>query len=91
MKQLLQELLSVLTEILCHQKVQLIPIRNTPQPVLNCTFKKGIVALDLWFQKYGFQEQLKTIFSWQGSAEEFRESINLMIYKADGYKYFLRR
>ena len=61
------------------------------QWVLNCTFKKGIVALDLWFQKYGFQEQLKTIFSWQGSADEFRQSINLMIHKAEGYKYFLRR
>ena len=32
MKQLLQELLTVLTEILCQQKLQLIPIRNTSQP-----------------------------------------------------------
>ncbi|MFP5082209.1 hypothetical protein [Pedobacter sp. JCM 36344] len=60
------------------------------QWVLNCTFRKGIVALDLWMQKYGFKEQLKTIFSWEGNAEEFRESINLMIDKAESYKYFIR-
>jgi hypothetical protein len=58
------------------------------QWVLNCTFKKGIVALDLWFQKFGFSDQLNTIFSWEGNGEEFRESINLMIDSAGKYKYF---
>jgi hypothetical protein len=60
------------------------------QWVLNCTFKKGIVALELWMQKFGFKDRLNTIFSWEGNSDEFRESINLMIDKAESYKYFSR-
>jgi len=58
--------------------------------ILNCTFKKGVVALDVWFQQSGFQDQLDTIFSWQGKALEFRDSIALMIENAGRYKYFAR-
>lgn len=60
------------------------------QWVLNCTVKRGIVALDLWFQNLGFKEQLNTLFSWEGTGEELRESINLMIDGAGKYKYFVR-
>jgi hypothetical protein len=60
------------------------------QWVLNCTFKKGFVALDIWFQKMGFSEELNTAFSWQGNALEFGETIDLMIEKAGPYKYFRR-
>ena len=58
------------------------------QWVLNCKLTKGIVALDLWFQNFGFEEQLTTIFSWQGNTQEFRDSINHMIDRAGHYKYF---
>ena len=60
------------------------------QWILNCTFKKGVVALDIWFQKLGFSEQLNTAFTWQGNALEFGESIDLMIEKAGPYNFFRR-
>jgi hypothetical protein len=58
------------------------------QWVLNCTFKKGVVALDVWLQQLGFQDQLHTIFSWEGKALQFRDSVALMIKSAGKYKYF---
>jgi len=58
------------------------------QWVLNCTFKKGVVALDVWLQQRGFQDQLNTIFSWEGKALQFRDSVALMIKSAGKYKYF---
>jgi hypothetical protein len=58
------------------------------QWVLNCTFKKGVVALDVWLQQLGFQDQLNTIFSWEGKALQFRDSVALMIKSAGKYKYF---
>jgi hypothetical protein len=58
------------------------------QWVLNCTFKKGVVALDIWLQQLGFQDQLHTIFSWEGKALQFRDSVALMIKSAGKYKYF---
>lgn len=58
------------------------------QWVLNCTFKKGVVALDVWLQHLGFQDQLNTIFSWEGKALQFRDSVALMIKSAGKYKYF---
>lgn len=58
------------------------------QWVLNCTFKKGVVALDVWLQQLGFQDQLHTIFTWEGKALQFRDSVALMIKNAGKYKHF---
>jgi hypothetical protein len=60
------------------------------QWVLDCTYKKGVVALDVWLQQFGFQDQLDTIFSWQGKAMEFRDSVALIIKNAGKYKYFAK-
>ncbi|TKC09208.1 hypothetical protein [Pedobacter frigoris] len=34
--------------------------------ILACRFGKGLVALELWFQKFGFNEPLEASFDWQG-------------------------
>ncbi len=58
------------------------------QWVLNCTFKRELVGLEVWYQKRGFAEQLKTVFNWQGKAAEFRDAVNGMIERMGRYLYF---
>ncbi|RZK80547.1 MAG: hypothetical protein EOO92_07455 [Pedobacter sp.] len=58
------------------------------QWVLNCTFKRGIVGLEMWFQNQGFDEPLNTVFDWRGKADEFRDAVNFMITKMGRYKFF---
>lgn len=57
--------------------------------ILNCRLKKNMVDLEIWFQKHGFNEQLETVFNWQGQATEFIDAVNLMINKAGRYKFFV--
>ncbi|MGY4383023.1 hypothetical protein ACVWYN_000042 [Pedobacter sp. UYP24] len=58
------------------------------QWVLNCTFKRELVGLEIWYQKRGFSEQLKTGFNWQGKAGEFRDAVNGMIGSMGRYLFF---
>lgn len=55
--------------------------------VLACRFAKGIVALELWFQKFGFSEQLDTLFSWEGTAKEFGRSVSKLVERLPVYRF----
>ena len=58
------------------------------QWILNCTFKKGVVGLELWFQDHGFSDHLDTVFNWRGTADDFRNAVNFMIDKMGSYQFF---
>jgi hypothetical protein len=64
-------------------------IKNTKglEWVLACRFAKGIVALELWFQKFGFNEHLETLFSWEGTAKEFGKSVNKLVERLPVYRF----
>jgi hypothetical protein len=55
--------------------------------ILYCRFAKGIVALELWLEKLGFNEGLVVPFEWRGSVEGFRHAVNRMIEKMGPYRF----
>lgn len=56
--------------------------------ILACRFEKGLVGLELWFQKFGFNEPLETLFDWQGSVIEFRSAVNRFIGRLPRYSFW---
>nr|WP_157247126.1 hypothetical protein [Pedobacter panaciterrae] len=43
--------------------------------ILECRCVNGIVALEIWFQGFGFHEQMETMFSWDGIVAEFDNAV----------------
>ena len=60
---------------------------NGREWLLECKFRKGMVDLQLWFQRLDFNEQLENLFDWRGTAREFIKAINGMIERLPKYQF----
>lgn len=55
--------------------------------IFNCRFTKGIVALELWLERLGFNEKIEMPFDWKGSVVDFRNAVDRMIAKMGAYRF----
>ena len=46
--------------------------------VLSCRYGNRMVLLEVWVQNPGSQDNLHTVFSWEGSAGEFDYAVRVM-------------
>ncbi|MDR6786497.1 hypothetical protein ABIE26_005316 [Pedobacter africanus] len=60
---------------------------NGTEWLLDCKFARGIVDLQLWFHKLGFNERLETLFDWRGTAAEFGDAVKRLIERLPKYRF----